>query len=100
MQMNWMIKKNFTRTCVAFFQVLLESRKDRSYVLRFIQYGWLVLFHVKGLEKRLRVANLEDFDKLASFVSEYYHSLWTTNNIGFESSQEFFENDKDRKIDR
>lgn len=80
--------------------MLLESRKDRSYVLRFIQYGWLILFHVKGLEKRLRVANLEDFDKLASFVSEYYHSLWTTNNIGFESSQEFFENDQDRKIDR
>lgn len=35
-------------------------------------YSVLILidFNVKALEKRLRIANLEDFDKLASFVSE------------------------------
>lgn len=66
-----MTKRSFIRTYVAFSPIHVENKKDRNYVLRFIQYGRLLPFHVKGLERRLRVANLEDFDKLASFVSEY-----------------------------
>lgn len=68
-----MTKRSFIRTYVAFSPIHVENKKDRNYVLRFIQYGRLLPFHVKGLERRLRVANLEDFDKLASFVSEYWY---------------------------
>lgn len=70
-----MTKKNFIRTYAAFSQIRVENKKDLNYVLHFIQYIYGSLINIKTLENRLRVANLEDFDKLASFVSECYYSL-------------------------